>query len=216
MALWPFMKKKREVPPPPNVVAAVVPCAGDSRRMGTPKALLDAGGRSFLAAVVGSLVAGGCDPVVVVLREGMDDEERRAKAAGAIPVVNPEPGDGPIASLRLGLALLEGAAEGVAYLPVDHPRVRPETVQRLVSTFLAGSAPLVLPVHDGSRGHPVIFRRTVFSELRDTGLEGGARTVVHAHLDEAELVEVDDAGVLLDVDTPEEYRAAFPASTARP
>ena len=209
MPLWPFRKKPRAAPEPPNVVAAVVPCAGNSTRMGTSKALLDAGGRSFLAAVVGSLVAGGCDPVVVVLGEGMSDEERRAKAAGAIPVVNPDPGEGPITSLRLGMALLEGSAEGIAFLPVDHPKVQPETVQKLVATFLDGAAPLVVPIHDGKRGHPVIVRRSLFAELRDPSLKGGARTVVHAHLDEAELVPVDDPGVLLDVDTRTEYEAIF-------
>lgn len=195
-------------------MAAVIPCAGASTRMGTSKALLDAGGRSFLSAVVGSLVAGGCDPVLVILAEGMDDEERRAKAAGAVPVVNPEPGDGPIHSLRLALGLLDGSVEGVAFLPVDHPGVRPETVQALRARLVEGTAPLVLPTHGGERGHPVFFRRTLFNELRSPGLVEGARTVVHAHLDMAELVEVDDPGVVQDIDTPEAYRTAFPGSPA--
>jgi nicotine blue oxidoreductase len=177
--------------------------------MGTSKALLDAGGRSFLAAVVGALVGGGCDPVVVVVGDGQEDEARRARAAGAQVLINPDPGEGPITSLRLALGALGDKVEGVAFLPVDHPLVRPETVASLVRTLLSGGAPLVLPVHEGGRGHPALFRRALFPELLDPGLEGGARTVVHAHLHQAELVGVDDAGVNLDLDTPEEYRAAF-------
>jgi len=207
----PFWRRtKREPgPPPPPRVAGIVPCAGRSERMGTSKALLDAGGRSFLAAVVGALFGGGCDPVVVVVGPDQEDEVRRAKAAGAIVLENPDPGDGPVTSLRLALSALGSEVDGVAYLPVDHPLVTPETVAALRETFLAGDAPLVLPTVQGRRGHPAFFRRTLFADLSDPSLAEGARSVVHAHLDRAELVEVDDAGAVTDIDTPEAYRAAF-------
>lgn len=206
-----FWRRKKEAPPPPGParVAGVIPAAGSSSRMGRPKALLDAGGRSFVAAAVGSLVAGGCDPVVVVTGPGQEDVARRAKAAGAVVLENPEPGEGPITALRLALAILGDQADAVAFLPVDHPLVRPETVAELVDAYREGTEPLVLPVHGETRGHPAILGRDLFPALRDTGLEGGARAVVHGHLDQALLVSVDDPGVLQDIDTPEEYRAAF-------
>lgn len=190
-------------------VAGVIPCAGASSRMGTSKALLDAGGRSFLAAVVGALVGGGCDPVVVVVASGQTDEIRRATAAGARVLENPEPGDGPITSLRLALADLGPAVDGVALCPVDHPLIRPETVAELLAAFRESDAPLVLPVYEGRHGHPALFRRTLFTELSDVALEGGARTVVHRHLERASAVTVEDAGVITDIDTPEAYRATM-------
>jgi nicotine blue oxidoreductase len=183
--------------------------------MGTSKALLDAGGRSFLASVVGALVGGGCDPVVVVVGPGQEDEARRARAAGALVLENPDPGEGPITSLRLALAALGAEVEGVAYLPVDHPLVSPETVASLVHTLLGGDAPLVLPTVEGRRGHPALFRRALFAAFSDPSLEEGARSVVHAHLDRAALVEVDDVGAVTDIDTPEAYRAAFRAAGER-
>ena len=208
MPFW-RRKPKQKRPPPTPGVAGVIPCAGASTRMGRSKALLDAGGRSFLAATVGSLVAGGCDPVVVVVGPGQAEEARRAKAAGAAVLENPDPGEGPITSLRLAVAVLGSTVEGVAVLPVDHPRVRPETVEALVHVFRDGEAPLVLPAFQGGRGHPALFRRVLFPELVAPGLQGGARTVVHAHLDAAVLVAVDDPGVVMDIDTPEAYRDAF-------
>jgi len=177
--------------------------------MGRSKALLDAGGRSFLAATVGALTAGGCHPVAVVLAEGQEDEARKAQAAGALCLTNPDPGEGPITSLRLALAALGDSTEVVAYLPVDHPRVRPETVAALRQALLASDAPLALPLYQGKRGHPALFRRSLFPALLDADLEGGARTVVHAHLDRAIQLEVDDPGVVTDIDTPEAYRQAF-------
>ncbi|HSG07662.1 MAG TPA: nucleotidyltransferase family protein [Longimicrobiales bacterium] len=208
MPFW-RRKPKPEVPPPVPRVAGVIPCAGASTRMGRSKALLDAGGRSFVAAAVGTLVGGGCDPVIVVVGPGQDDEARRAKAAGAAVLENPDPGEGPITSLRLALGVLGSTVEGVAFLPVDHPGVRAETVAALLETFTAGDAPLLIPIFQEKRGHPAIFRRTLFPNLMDPQLQGGARTVVHAHLDAATLLAVDDAGVVTDIDTPEAYRDAF-------
>ena len=191
------------------VVAGVVPCAGSSTRMGTSKALLDAGGRSFLAAVVGALRGGGCDPIVVVVGENAGPEVRKAREVGAEPLLNPDPGEGPITSLRLALEVLRGSVDAVAYCPVDHPLVRPETVAFLLEEHASADAPLTLPTHGGERGHPVVFGAALFGELEDPTLAGGARTVVHRHLADARLVEVDDAGVLADIDTPEAYREAF-------
>lgn len=211
--MWPFGKRSASPPPEPGErrprVAGVVPCAGASTRMGTSKALLDAGGRSFLAAVVGSLFGGGCDPVVVVVGPGQEDERRRATAAGALVLDNPDPGEGPITSLRLALAALGEQVDGVAFCPVDHPMVRPETVAELLDAFTGGGAPVVLPVHQDRGGHPTLFRHTIFAELADPALEGGARTVVRRHLQQAIQLQVDDAGVVTDIDTPEAYRAAM-------
>ena len=190
-------------------VAGVIPCAGVSRRMGASKALLDAGGRSFLAATIGALTGGGCNPVVVVLGEGQADEERRARDAGAVTLVNPDPGEGPITSLRIALGALGDGVDSIAVLPVDHPRVRPETVTALVGALFETDALLAVPTFDGKRGHPTLFRRSVFPELLDPALEGGARTVVHAHLANAVLLPVGDPGVVTDIDTPEDYDQAF-------
>lgn len=225
MSLWPFGRRRAPVSEDAGAsddaggrarVAGVVPCAGASTRMGTSKALLDAGGRSFVAAVVGALFGGGCDPVVVVVGPGQEDEARRARAAGAVVLENPDPGEGPITSLRLALAALGGDVEGVAFCPVDHPLVRPETVARLLEVFAAGDALLVLPTHGGRGGHPTLFRRGLFAELADRRLTGGARTVVRRHLEVAVRLDVDDIGVVTDIDTPEAYRAAVGRITPPP
>ncbi|MEX2467863.1 MAG: nucleotidyltransferase family protein [Gemmatimonadota bacterium] len=188
-------------------VTGIVPAAGSSTRMGAPKALLRLGGATFARLVVTALRDGGCAPVLFVVREGDDEAAGEAEAAGATVLPNPDPGPGPITSLRLALAGLDERVEHVVWLPLDHPRVRPETVARLIAEARGHGAPITLPVQGGRRGHPAVFSRSIFPELTDPGLEGGARTVVHRHLDEARLVETGDAGVLIDVDTPAEYEA---------
>lgn len=162
-----------------------------------------------MAAVVGALVGGGCDPVLVVVAPKQDEIVRKAEAAGASVLVNPDPGEGPITSLRLALEHLGDDTPGVAFCPVDHPLLTPETVARLLDAYRESEAALALPVVGEKRGHPVIFGPALFSELKDAGLEGGARTVVHRHLDDALLIPLDDSGAVTDIDTPEQYRAAF-------
>lgn len=185
--------------------AGVVPAAGASRRMGTPKALLTLDGRTFLERVVHALAEGGCHPVSVVVAKGDDATAAEAERAGAVVLSNPEPGEGPITSLRLALAELEPDIDGIAWLPLDHPLVAPEVVRTILEEAATGGSLLTLPVHGEKRGHPAVFRRALFAELRDPALEGGARTVVHRHLHEARLVPIDDPGVIEDIDTPEAY-----------
>lgn len=175
--------------------------------MGEPKGLLELEGVSFARRVVRALRQGGCQPVIFVTRVDDRDTAREAEDEGAWVLPNPDPRGGPITSLRVALAWLGDAVERVAYLPLDHPAVRPETVRLLVDEARRRNASLALPIHRGERGHPAVFARALFAELLDPQLEGGARTVVHRHLDTAHLVETDDPGVLVDVDTPAEYDA---------
>ena len=106
--------------------------------------------------------------------------------------------------------------EGVVYHPIDHPFVLPETVTALLTTALLTQAPLVVPTWNGERGHPTFFSAGALSRSVDPALEGGARTVVHRRMDAAELLPVDDPGVRIDIDTPEQYAAVFAARGRTP
>jgi CTP:molybdopterin cytidylyltransferase MocA len=171
--------------------------------MGRPKGTLRLGGRTFLDRVTGALRDGGCERVLVVVTEREAEVEAEARRLPVDVLVNPDPGDGPITSMRLALSALDDAVEALAWLPLDFPLVTPEDVRRLLREAAGSDAPLTLPVHGGKRGHPPVFRRSLFSELLDPALEGGARTVVHRHLDRALQVEFTEPGVVVDVDTPE-------------
>jgi len=186
----------------------VVPSAGTSSRMGEPKGLLELAGETFLSRTVGALAGGGCDPVFVVLAVREKELATEATRAGAVVVENVHPGEGPITSLRLVLALLDGTVAGVAYLPVDHPMVQPETVSALLQAARTTNAFLTVPMVGDKKGHPALFSSSLFSELSDPSLEGGARTIVHRHFETATQVQVNDPGVLMDIDTPDAYRAA--------
>lgn len=201
---------------PSSTLAGVVLAAGRSSRMGRTKALLDAGGEPFVVRAVTCLLHGGVGPVVTVLRSEAREVARAAQAAGSRIVVNPAPDDpdggGPLSSLRLAIRALtesERDLDGLLLLPVDHPRVRSSTVRALVDSFRHSGAPVTVPVWRGRRGHPVVLAASLFDELLTGDLPDGARTVVHRYGDERVDVEVEDPGVVDDLDTPDAYRRAF-------
>ena len=193
----------------PLRVLGVVPACGLSTRMGSAKALLDAGGQTFLGRVVSALSAGGCSPVVVVARDSRGAVAVEAEAHGARIVPNPDPAEGPISSIRIALAEWGAGMDGCAICPVDHPLVAGTTVRSLVAYFADTEADIVIPTYRKRRGHPAIFHHRIFAELLDTDLPEGARTVVRRHPARVREYPVEDAGVIVDIDTPSQYRRHF-------
>jgi molybdenum cofactor cytidylyltransferase len=198
------------------MVPALILSAGRSSRMGRTKALLPCppSGVSFVRHLATALLAGGAADVIVVGRPGHAELEHEvAEVTGRIRYVeNPTADDGQLSSLLAGLnAADRPGVRGVLVAPVDIPLVLASTVGSLLSVFASSHAPIVRATHGGVHGHPVVFSRAVFDELRRADPSRGAKVVVRAHEDAIINVEVDDPGVLRDVDTPEDYQALFGA-----
>ncbi len=169
--------------------------------MGSPKALLEYRRETFLDRLSG-LLSGICSPVIVVL--GAHAEEIRARALRpAAFVFNPDYRTGQTGSMQCGLRAVPPEAEGILFTLVDHPAVDPATLERLI----AAPRPLIrVPRHKARRGHPVWFRRDLIPEFLALPENGAARDVVRAHAAETEVLDVDDPGVLADIDAPADYR----------
>ncbi len=191
------------------MIAGIVLAGGRSIRMGRPKATLAAGDMTFLERVVRTLSEGGCDEVVVVLNTEDARITSLASSAGATATRGGGADSEQVESLRAGLRALPRGVEAAVVLPVDHPLVQPATVAILIGAFKRGGAPVVRVSHAGRPGHPVLFSSAVFDELLEGDLPHGARTVIRAHAGALDEVEVEDAGVLVDVDTPGEYETHF-------
>jgi molybdenum cofactor cytidylyltransferase len=183
-------------------VAGLILAAGESRRMGSPKALLEYRGETFLDRLI-ALFSSRCAPVVVVLGAQADAVRgglRRGEAA--LFALNPDYRMGQLSSMQRGLREVPPEAAGVLFTLVDHPAVQPETLDRL----LAGAGPLRIPRYLGRRGHPVYFSAGLAAEFRALPPEATAREVVNRHAAEVEYIDVDDRGVLEDIDEPRDYR----------
>ena len=186
-------------------VAGAVLAAGASRRMGQPKALLDAGGLTFLAACIGALREGGCARVVVVVPPSEPDVRREAERLGGTVVDGLGPDSEQVDSLRRALEPLDTVA-AVAVLPVDHPLVEAGTVRALIDAWRGEPGAVARPILDGRPGHPTIFPRTLWAAFGDPDLDQGARSVVEDPRTQRLDLVVDDPGVVADIDTPSLYR----------
>jgi molybdenum cofactor cytidylyltransferase len=191
-------------------VAVVVLAAGDSRRFGRLKQLLPWGEGTLLSHAVDVALASHADRVGVVL--GCEAEACRA-ALGERPAtvwVNPDWAQGQSTSVRAGLAALPENIDAVVFHLADQPGVTPAMIDALIERHAITLAPVVWPEHAGRRGNPTLFDRVAFPELqRVTGDVGGKPVLsAYARAGQAERVAVEEPGVLLDIDTPQDLLSA--------
>lgn len=191
------------------LVRHLILAAGAGSRMGKPKALarIDAG--TFLQAVLAAGRRAGLDHPVVVVAAAAERIIAAHAGAACVFLRNPAPADGPISSIRTALRDAQVAtADALLVHPVDHPLVRPETLKTLVARFAAGGADIVVPCHHGRGGHPTLFGSAVFGELLAVAAGDGARVVVRRDPGRVARVPVDDPGVRINLDTPDDLRRA--------
>ncbi len=189
-----------------KTMAALVLAAGESSRMGRDKALLEYRGKTFLEAILSNLREAGINEIAVVLGHHASDIERGANLTGARVVINAEYKRGQASSFQAGLHVLADV-DGVLLCLVDHPAAGPDVMRTLVARFFETGAPVVIPVYHGRRGHPVIIGSALFEALMSLASGDGADTVVRKYRDVTEWLDVEDAGVALDIDEPEDLRA---------
>jgi molybdenum cofactor cytidylyltransferase len=191
-------------------LAVAILSAGESRRMGTPKALIPYRGTTF----AGHLLEVSKHPRIgvtrVVLGAGADEIRERLQLDAASVVLNPDWAKGQLSSIQAAIrSLPKDSTAGLMLCPVDHPLVSAELVARLIGIFDSTGKPIVLPAYRGRRGHPVIFRASLYDELLAASPEVGARQVVWAH--QADVVEVptEEEGVILNLNDPETLKRAL-------
>jgi len=168
--------------------------------MGRPKALLDWRGVTVIEHMIG-LVGAVADPVIVVL--GHHSEAFRERGIKATLVVNPDPERGMLSSLQCGLRAVPPEADAVLFTPADYPAVGAGTIRALAAG--ASSAPLAIPVFENRRGHPVLIARPLVAEILALPEHARASDVIHRYLDRAMMIQVQDRGVVEDIDDPETY-----------
>ena len=189
-------------------VSAILTAAGESSRMGRPKALLPWRGKALVEYQASSLLEGGASEVVVVLGHEHEKIAPYVVGEGVRYVVNPHYALGKSTSIRAGLHELGPEVTDVVLLAVDQPRP-PEIVSRVVDSHLQAGALITSPRYRGRGGHPLVFSAALREELAAITEEGqGVRAVFRAHAPDVNEVHVDDPVIRLDLNTPEDYRQA--------
>jgi molybdenum cofactor cytidylyltransferase len=207
----PARGQPRDSRPPPEArrprVAGIVMAAGRSSRMGANKLLMDDAGKPIVTRVVEQAMAADLAEIIAVT--GHQEPEVRAALAG-LPVrfvPCPDYADGMSASLRCGLKALPSDIDAALILLGDMPRVGSRLLRRMIAAFnpIEGRA-IIVPAFQGKRGNPVLWDRRFFSEMTALAGDVGARHLIGEHTELVTEIEAEDAGIFLDIDTPEAYR----------
>ena len=187
----------------PLRVAAVVLAAGKSQRMGRNKLLLRIGGRTVLDRVLSSIESSRVEEVFVVLGHRPEDLRPIVDAHAAEAVLNPDYEEGMTSSFKTGLSRVSVDA---AFLCLgDQVVLDPVLMDGMIDAMEANPEALIVsPVYEGRRGHPVLFRDTLFPEIMGLGRGKTLKNVVEGQ--GSRHLEVEgDIWCTLDMDTPEDY-----------
>jgi molybdenum cofactor cytidylyltransferase len=189
-------------------VGAIVLAAGTSSRMGQAKQLLPLGPNNVLAQTLENVRSASIAEVVLVLgssAQAICQQLPPPLLEGLKVVVNHAYLQGMATSLREGLSALDKHSDAALIVLGDQPFVRPQTLDQIVDAYRRSTAQIVIPSYQGTRGNPVLLDRSVFAEVQALKGDVGCRALFARHLEGIVNVEVEDMGVLLDIDNQEDY-----------
>jgi CTP:molybdopterin cytidylyltransferase MocA len=190
-----------------NQLVAIILAAGDSSRMGSPKALLRVGKKTFLQLIIEAYAAAGIPRTIILGRDSSSIKERLALSRETV-LVNTDPSRGPLSSLLIGLERVRHS-DAIFLHPVDHPLVLHNTIRSLAQIHKRLPSAILIPEFRGRRGHPVLIPSKYYPELRQAPLSEGARWVVRENRAANHLVSVCDPGILKNIDTRQDYTRLF-------
>ncbi|NDQ58791.1 MAG: nucleotidyltransferase family protein [Acidipila sp.] len=192
------------------MLAAVILAAGESRRMGQPKALLPYLGGTFLTHLLSCTRHPKIGVTRVVVGAHAEDISRGAGISAEEIIFNKEWARGQLSSIQVAVRALEGLeTDGMLLCPVDHPLVTGELVGELIGKFYSSGKMIVVPKYAGRRGHPMIFSSALYAELLAAPEDLGARAVVWAHAADVVEVATEEEGVVLNLNDPETLARAL-------
>jgi molybdenum cofactor cytidylyltransferase len=198
---------------PRGAVAAIVLAAGMSQRMGRLKPLLPFGDKPMLARVVETLQRSEAIHPIIVVTGNAASQIENALSEYSVQFAHNEnfASGGMLSSVQTGMRALPNDAAAFFLVLGDQPAVNASTLNALRQAWQQTQAPVVLPLHAGRRGHPVLFDRRCIQEIMSLPTDATLKNVVQAHATQAVEVAVPDDGVLHDVDTPLDYERALRA-----
>ncbi len=198
-----------------NELALVLVAAGYSSRMKAFKPLLPFGNSTVIETAIDTFQYAGINNIIVVIGYQADKLKLVLNKKGIGWVYNEKYNEGMYSSVLTGVRALPESSKGFFLLPSDMPLIMDETIEKISKAYWENRPDIVYPVFKGRRGHPPLISATLFPEiLKHDGTEG-LKGVLGQYRDNACHVEVEDEGVLLDMDTYDEYLNLYNKSQDR-
>lgn len=191
------------------MIQAIILAAGKSERMGRPKPLLPWGGRTLIEATIDGISRSLADGILVILGAARDEIEPVIAEYSVGRAFNPDFGRGMLSSIQRGLKAVSRDARAVMFFLGDQPPPRPATINRLIRAYETTGRGIVLPVHRGRRGHPVLIDIKYKDEIGGLDPGIGLRQLMRDHPEDVLEMRTESPWVIYDIDTPEDYERAL-------
>lgn len=187
-------------------IRAIVLAAGESKRMGFPKMLLDFGGKTMLERVIQNITNSEIPDVIVVLGA---EREKLTEIIERMPVshcFNENYREGMLSSVKCGFRNIPADTDAVLVFQGDQPFISPEVINSVIEKYLSSEFGLVMPVFNGKRGHPLLIDRRYFNEIELLDSSEGLRSLARKNSEDVLEVNTNQPGILRDFDTYAEYK----------
>lgn len=188
-------------------ITPIILAAGDSTRMGYPKALLPIKDSTFVTRILGAVRSIGFAEPVLILGKAAEIIRPALEGLAVVIRINPEPDRGQLSSIQLGLSSAPAGAQAAMIWPVDQPAVSEELVRNLAQLFTDSEPLIAFPKYGNRRGHPAIFHRKIFHEFMEAPLQEGPKGILLRHEKDTAELFTNEPAVVEDIDTPSDYEA---------
>jgi molybdenum cofactor cytidylyltransferase len=187
-------------------IRAIILAAGESKRMGFPKMLLDFNGKSMLESVIENVSASDVNHILVVLGAERDKLTELVRNMNVSYCYNEHYKKGMLSSVRCGVENTPGDCDAVLVFQGDQPFISPEVINTVIEAYRLSGKGLVIPVCKKKRGHPLLISRKYLEKIALLDDHEGLRSLAYLYSDDVLEVETDDQTILRDFDTYEEYK----------
>ncbi|MBN1367823.1 MAG: molybdenum cofactor cytidylyltransferase [Dehalococcoidales bacterium] len=191
-------------------ISAIILAAGESKRMGESKLLLKWRGASIFEETVDNYLASAANEVTVILGNQATEMEKLIGDRTVTVAINPAYAKGMSTSIVIGINVMSPRTQGIMLALADQPSVTSQTIDKLIQVFQLRKKGIIVPTYHGQRGNPVIFDIKYRKELLALQGDTGGRDIVGRFYNDIQEVPVENRGVLIDIDTPEDYRRQQP------
>jgi molybdenum cofactor cytidylyltransferase len=184
---------------------AIILAGGESKRMGFPKMLLAFRGKTMVENVIGNVADSRVDEIVVVLGASSEKIIEKTEHLNVKHCFNENFKEGMLSSVKCGFRNLPAEYKAVLVFQGDQPLITPKVINSVIEAYLSSGKGLVIPVYNKRRGHPLLIEKRYGAEIEKLTAEEGLHALAAKFYGDVLEVEVDEPGILRDIDTYEEY-----------
>jgi molybdenum cofactor cytidylyltransferase len=192
-----------------NGIWALILAAGESKRMHRPKLVMPFGESTIIGNVIENIPADLVDGKIIVLGAWKNEILEKIKDMTLMLCVNENFKEGMLSSVQCGLNALPLDTEAVIIFQGDQPGIPPDVTAKLLRARQENGKGIIISVHDGKRGHPILIDKKYFSEINTLDDSKGLRGLSYLHPGDVFEAETGNSMILRDIDTPEEYIEAI-------